>query len=80
MFSITLPITVPAYSRSKYERAFRALSKIHNAVVSYAIGRMNVLNQNKEYLELKKQCTDYMILSEMDELFFAIENAVWVNV
>lgn len=56
MFSITLPITVPAYSRSKYERAFRALSKIHNAVVSYAIGRMNVLNQNKEYLELKKQC------------------------
>lgn len=30
---------------------------------------------NKLMLELKKQCTDYMILDEMDELFFAIENA-----
>ena len=65
VYTLTLPIVTPEYVRHLFERAFFALSRVHNVAVSYAIGRLNVLKHDSEYIRLK---SEYGQLSTKAEL------------
>ena len=70
VYTLTLPIKTPEYARIFFEGAFRAVSRVHNTVVSHVIGRMNVLNHNAEYKELKSEygkIADKKELTESDK-------------
>ena len=65
MYTLTLPIDTPKYVRDVFDRAFFALSRVHNAVVSHAIGCLNVLKHDAEYIRLK---SEYGKLAAKDNL------------
>ncbi|MBQ6344204.1 MAG: hypothetical protein IJI41_13865 [Anaerolineaceae bacterium] len=65
VYTLTLPVDTPEYVRRFFERAFFALSRVHNAAVSHAIGRLNVLKHDSEYIRLK---SEYGKLAAKDNL------------
>ena len=65
IYTLTLPVETPECARYFFERAFFALSRVHNAAVSHAIGRLNVLKHDSEYIYLK---SEYGELSAKDNL------------